>query len=365
MTTSDCLVVGGGINGLLSACECLQAGLNVTVLEPEQVAGAASWAAGGILSPLQPWTEPQAILDLSAVSQQMYPLLIKKLVDKTGIDAEYQLSGMLFAEPEDHAPIRAWAQRYAMEYQQLGLAEVKELEPQLTCVSDAAYLPGIAQVRSTRLLKAVRLYLEKAGVGFVNVSDSVELIIHRDRCEGLRLADRQLRARCVVLAAGAWSSELLRNLEPALPVEPVRGQMLAYQTAPDTIKHMVLRNRQYLIPRRDGLLLAGSTLETVGFDYGTTAAAAQDLHNMAADLLPQLAAMSPLHHWSGLRPATPDGLPYIGAHPTLSGLYLNYGHYRNGILLAPASARLLVQIMAGRAGEGLAAAFAPARLLRK
>lgn len=363
MNSPDCLILGDGLAGLSLARELRLRGSRVIVIGRPTQHASASWAAGGILSPLEPWHEPAPILQLARLGQQLYPDLLAELAVAGGIDAEYRVTGMLCLEPLDHAAIDNWLQHCDREYHLLNGAGVAGREPALAPQAGALWLPDVAQVRNPRLLQALRSALQQQGVVLHEVSEPPRLLFENARCVGIRAGGARLSADQVVLAAGAWSSQLLQGHGPAPPVRPVRGQMLAFQTGPDALQSIVLRERQYLIPRRDGLILAGSTLEEAGFDAVTTEAAASDLHAMAAGLMPALARLDPVQHWSGLRPATPDGMPYVGAHPTLAGLYLNYGHFRNGILLAPASARLLADQMAGEKADSLGASFDPSRQL--
>jgi glycine oxidase len=146
----------------------------------------------------------------------------------------------------------------------------------------------------------------------------------------------------VVIAGGAWSAALLRDTGLDLPVTPVRGQMIQFKARPGLLRHIVLDRDHYLVPRQDGLILAGSTLEHVGFDKSTTQAARDLLRERALQLVPALADCPIVRHWAGLRPGSKDGIPLIDEHPQIRGLYVNAGHYRNGVGMAPASARLLV-----------------------
>ncbi|WP_259054567.1 glycine oxidase ThiO [Methylohalomonas lacus] len=361
MTTPDCLIAGDGAAGLFLARELLGRGLQVVVCGKAVAGPAASWAAGGILSPLEPWLEPEPITQLARRSQQLFPGLVAALKRDTGIDAEYDSCGMLVLEPLDHDRVDAWLEYQAVTHEWLDSERLTALEPAVgPSHAGGLLLPDVAQVRNPRLLKALRRDLQARGVHFCT-GDNIRLVLTDGRCSGVDVDGERLVAGRVVVAAGAWSSELLSDCKPDLAVTPVRGQMLAFQAEPGLLQRMVLQTREYLIPRRDGLILAGSTLEQVGFDSETTTAAANGLRTMAARLAPQLADRVPMHHWSGLRPATADGLPYIGRHPGVDGLYVNYGHFRNGILLAPASAELLADIMVDGTDCPPAAAFAPDR----
>lgn len=361
MTTPDCLILGDGAAGLFLARALLGRGLRVTVCGKTVARPAASWAAGGILSPLEPWLEPEPIMQLARRGQQLFPILVAGLGRDTGTDAEYDTCGMLALEPLDRRRIDAWVERQAVAHEWLDGERLAALEPAVDPSSSGGLLlPEVAQVRNPRLLKALRRDLQVRGVHF-RTGDNIRLLLADGRCTGVDVDGERLEAEQVVVAAGAWSSELLSDCMPDLAVTPVRGQMLAFQAEPGLLRHIVLQAREYVIPRRDGLILAGSTVEQVGFDSDTTATAAASLRAMAARLVPQLGQLAPVHHWSGLRPATADGLPYIGRHPAVTGLYVNYGHFRNGILLAPASAELLADIMVDDIDGPLVAAFAPDR----
>lgn len=174
------------------------------------------------------------------------------------------------------------------------------------------------------------------------------------------LSSVEIRGDKVLLAAGAWSGELLKPLGLELPVVPVKGQMILYKCAADFLPRMVLAKGRYAIPRRDGHILIGSTLEHSGFDKTPTDEAQESLRASAAELLPELADMQPVAHWAGLRPGSPEGIPYIGPVPGFDGLWLNTGHYRNGLVLAPASCRLLADLMSGREPIIDPAPYAPA-----
>ncbi|MCY1179197.1 Glycine oxidase [compost metagenome] len=163
----------------------------------------------------------------------------------------------------------------------------------------------------------------------------------------------------VVLTAGAWSGDLLRPLGLELPVEPVKGQMILYKCAEDFLPSMVLAKGRYAIPRRDGHILIGSTLEHAGFDKTPTEVALESLKASAIELLPALAEATPVGHWAGLRPGSPEGIPYIGPVPGREGLWLNCGHYRNGLVLAPASCQLFADLLLGREPIIAPAPYAP------
>jgi glycine oxidase len=346
----DCIVVGGGLLGMLSAYFLGREGLAVTMLEQRGVCQESSWAGGGILSPLVPWDYPDAVSELVQWSQRYYPALAEELRNESGIDPEWQQSGLLMAGVSLDSRIRRWQARYPCRIERVESGQMQQLEPGLALLTEPALLlPDVAQVRNPRLCKALATSLREQGVA-----------IHEHvRVDGLRLAvnaisgvmtdQGEFLSERVVVAAGAWSAALLGDLLPALPVGPVRGQMIQFAASPGLLRHIVFANGHYLIPRRDGLVLAGSTLEYTGFEKKATPEAQDSLANFARQLLPGLNDCKIVNHWAGLRPGKTDGIPIIGEHPEIKGLYLNTGHFRNGVVLAPASAQLLLDIMTGRA----------------
>jgi glycine oxidase len=180
---------------------------------------------------------------------------------------------------------------------------------------------------------------------------------------GVNTADGELHGDQVVLTAGAWSGDLLESLGVRLPVEPVKGQMILFKCEADFLPSMVLAKGRYAIPRRDGHILVGSTLEHEGYDKTPTVSALESLKASAVELLPALADAQPVKHWAGLRPGSPEGIPFIGALEGFDGLWLNCGHYRNGLVLAPASCQLFADLMLGREPIIDPAPYAPAARL--
>jgi glycine oxidase len=344
-------IVGGGLIGLLSAHELQAAGRNVVLLERGQIGQQASWAGGGILSPLYPWRYPDAVTQLAIWGRQQYPILAASLAASTGIDAEWIRSGVLIFGAADRDEALAWAK--AHDNQNLSLISgnaAARIEPAANRVDQPVlWDPSVAQIRNPRLLKALRRRLVDAGVEIRENQAVVGFSVEEGRLSEIRFKDgRRVTADLCVIAAGAWSAELCMSVGLRLPVRPVRGQMLLLRAGPNAISHMLMKDARYVIPRRDGRILVGSTLEEVGFDLSTTEDARQNLWQAAIDLAPSLADCPLERHWAGIRPGSPDGIPYIGEHPGVRGLYVCTGHYRNGIILGPGSARLLGDLILGR-----------------
>lgn len=352
----DCIIIGGGIIGLMTARELLHAGLKVAVIDKGRAGMESSWAGGGILSPLYPWRDAGVLQDLIDHSLRLYPHIAEELHSDTAIDPEWQQSGMLiFAlERREEDLLHAWAGAGNIPLEVFSRDQLSVLEP---CVCDsfdrAICLPGISQIRNPLLLKALCNYLTNRGVDVYEQTEVKRLLVENHRVLGVGTTQGRFQANITVLANGAWGSYLLDELA----IKPVRGQMICYQAHPGYLKHILLKDGLYIIPRRDGHLLVGSTVEDVGFDKSTTSDARNMLIKGAEELLPGISGFPLAGHWAGLRPATHTDIPYICAHPGIAGLYLNIGHYRNGLLLAPASATMLADIILKRETVSLAGNF--------
>lgn len=345
----NCLVVGGGLIGMLTARELVQAGLQVAVLERQLTGRESTWAGGGILSPLYPWRYPDGVNLLARWSQDVYPALAEQLQIESGVDPEYLQNGLLILDRDQHEVALDWAAHWQRRLEQVDAAVIRELEPQLVEVPETGlWLPEVGQVRNPRLARAVRNSIESQGVKIFEHASVTEFVLHGDRLQGVRTEQGEFSAERVVIAMGAWSARLLDRLGIPLPVRPVRGQMILYRARPQLVRRILLHQGRYVIPRRDGRVLVGSTMEEVGFDKSTTPAALEELQRETRHLLPALAAYPIEHHWAGLRPGSPTGTPYICEHPHLRGLFLNTGHFRNGVVMGPASARLLADLVLER-----------------
>jgi glycine oxidase len=226
--------------------------------------------------------------------------------------------------------------------------------------SRAIYMADVANVRNPRLVKSLKAALQALPNVTIHEQCEVSGFIRQDeKIVGVQTSTGAIHGDQVVLTAGAWSGDLLKSLGLELPVEPVKGQMILYKCAADFLPSMVLAKGRYAIPRRDGHILIGSTLEHEGYDKTPTESALESLKASAIELIPALAGAEVVGHWAGLRPGSPEGIPYIGQVPGFEGLWLNCGHYRNGLVLAPASCQLFADVMLGRAPIIDPAPYAP------
>jgi glycine oxidase len=342
-------VVGGGLIGLLCARELRLAGEDVVVLDRTSVGRGASWAGGGILSPLYPWKYPDAVNVLADWGQQSYRELAPALSGSTGIDPELTDSGLLILGEPDAEHGMSWLENRGKQAKLLTSEQISVLEPEIrTGSSNAILLEAVAQIRNPRLLAALRMELLRIGAEIRENSPVTGIKSKNGRISGLRIANSDISADRCLVAGGAWSAELLATVGIQLPIRPVRGQMILYRLPQPVFSHILLKDYHYMIPRRDGHVLVGSTFEEVGFDTGTTDQAREELQAAAAELVPTLRKYPVVQQWAGLRPGTQQGVPFIGEHAQIQGLYVCAGHFRNGIVMGPASARLAADLMLGR-----------------
>lgn len=351
---NDYLVIGGGVMGLLLARELAADGASVTVLEQGFCFGEASWAGGGIVSPLYPWRYSSAVSALAFQAQLAYPRLAQELFAETGVDPELEQTGLLMLDADDECEALNWAAETGKIVQRVSSESIRAREPGLSRnFANGLWMPEIANIRNPRLGQALLTSLR--GNSRVQILEQTSVVsLNGDgtriqRAEIVREGRREsLSAGAFVVTAGAWSGNLLASLGVDLPVVPVKGQMLLFQPERRLVSSIVLTAGRYIIPRRDNHLLVGSTLEHTGFDKSTTEEALRSLHHSAIALLPELAKYPVRQQWAGLRPGAPQGIPYIGRVGAWGNLYVNAGHFRNGLVLAPASAKLLADLLLRR-----------------
>ncbi len=347
---SDFLVVGGGVIGMMTTLQLADAGHSVTLLERGRCSGEASWAGGGIVSPLYPWRHSAPVSRLASWSEGFYPELALRLFEETGVDPEYRQRGLLYLRVEDEAQAMRWAREVGKPLERVDADFLYAKEPQAAPgFDDALWMPTLGSIRNPRLGRSLRRRLE--AMPRVTLHEGCEVTGFRQaggRVTGVETAEGRVEGERVIVCGGAWAAGLLERVGVALPVRPVKGQMILFKAPPGLVNRVVLMDGRYVIPRADGRVLAGSTLEECGFDKSTDDEARASLRASATGIVPALAECEVEHHWAGLRPGSPDGVPFTGAVPGVEGLYVNAGHYRNGLVLAPASTHLLVDELLGR-----------------
>jgi len=346
--------------GCAVALRLAQRGLRVTVIERGIPGAEASSAAAGILGPQMEAEGPGPLLDLGLRSRALYPALASELHDATGIDVGYSKSGVLAVAltDEDQAELgarRTWQIARGLRVEMLTGAAARELEPALAPeVRGALRFVDEAQVSARELARAFSQAAAAAGAVFLQGRYVRRVVVSGGAATGVELDGEVLPAGVVVVAAGSWSALVEGGGIAAQVVRPARGQMVSIETRPPLFRHVVsLHGRGYLVPRRDGTVLAGSTVEMAGFRKEVTVGGLAQILGLARTLVPALGEAPVTSTWSNFRPYTEDHLPVLGTTP-VRGLVLATGHFRNGILLAPITAEAIAELVAtGRSAVDL------------
>jgi len=346
---SEITIIGSGAIGLLTAREFINAGYSVTLIDKSLSGKESSWAGGGILLPLYPWRQPKAISSLVIESNKHYSALSSDLFNATQIDPEWYDCGLLICKNPDIDLATDWCDQYNISYQHADNSFFNDLNTQ---IDNPLWLPNIAQARNPRLLKSLKTYLLDAGVNFIENCEILDANINNAHVSSLVTRTGSIEVDQLIICTGAWTGQLSKKLLPdslySPDISPVKGQILLFDANPDTLLNMVLDNDYYLIPRRDGKILAGSSVEHTEFDKSTSPETKEKLAHFATELFPALKDFPIIHHWAGLRPGTQQGIPYIDKHPEIKNLSINAGHFRNGLVMGPASAKLMADLILDR-----------------
>lgn len=369
--TADAVIAGGGIAGLAVARALAGRGVRrVAVFDRARLGGEASLAAAGMLAVQSEASREDAFFRLACASRDLYPEFGEALREETRIDIELDRTGTLYLafteKDEQEAAARyEWQSRAGLNVGRLTASEAREIEP---CISPHARavlrFPLDWQVENRRLVAALAASAERRGVGLFPGIEVESLVIERGRVEGVRTALGTVHSGTVIVAGGAWTSRLLEaggaSLQP-LGVEPVRGQMLCFETARRLTNHVLYSPRGYLVPRLDGRVLAGSTTERTGFDKRVTASGLNAITKSVMEIAPAVGGLGLVNAWAGLRPRAADGQPVLGATAEIPGLFFATGHYRNGILLAPVTGELVAEEVTTGRRSSLIEDFTPDR----
>lgn len=341
--TADIIIVGGGVIGLSLAWELAGQGKTVRVLEQGQFGREASWAGAGILPPgnLEFAGSPEA--KLRALSHQLWPKWSARLREDTGIDNGFVSCGGIGVQfdgssEEFRSEIEFW-QSERVPVETLSAQDVQAVEPAVSTDVRAAYrLPQLGQVRNPRHLKALVSASERRGVDLRSGERVIDLTVSNGRINGVATAGATYSARSVCVCGGPWSGELLRRCGIAANIVPVRGQIALLSLNAPLFRHVIECGPRYLVPRPDGRVLIGSTQEHAGFDKRNTASGVSELLQFGTRLVPVLADATLERTWAGLRPGTPNGIPFLGAVPGVEGLFIAAGHFRAGLQMSPGTA---------------------------
>jgi glycine oxidase len=367
----DAIVVGGGVIGLSVARSLALRGMKrISLIERAANLGAeASHAAAGMLAPQAEADRADAFFELACKARASYDTFARSLHEETGIDIELEKTGTLYLaftdkDQEEIEHRYVWQTRAGLAIERLTGEEARRLEPGVSPrVRAALRFPLDVQVENRRLIEALAAAVEKQGVRLYKGTRVKKLLVERGRVRGVEASQGKIEAPVVVIACGAWTSFITAEGKAAPPpgIEPVRGQMLCFETKRGLARHVIYSPRGYIVPRLDGRLLAGTTTELAGFDKSVTIEGMRRITQHALEIAPAIEGLPLVDSWAGLRPRSMDDWPVMGACAETSGLFYATGHYRNGILLAPLTGEMLArQILTGTASP-LLDAFSPAR----
>ena len=346
MKKFDAAIAGGGVIGGAIALELARAGLRVAVFDRQQAGQEASWASAGILSPAPENPGMVAMVPLGKASLALYPEFVGWVEEISGKSTGFRPKGTLEAlfshdtKAEELSTIIALHHGLGLKAEPLRAEDARELEPALSEEVEAAvFRPEEGSVDNRTLMAAILKAAERSGAEIFSGDGAKAIWRDGDRCAGLVLQNEKVEAKWTIIAAGCFSATI-EGIAPYVPVRPAKGQMAALRADDLKMERVLWSETIYLVPRNDGRILAGATLEYAGFDKRTTAGGIEKILSAAIDLAPGLANARLEETWAGLRPDSPDHLPILG--PTdVDGLLIATGHFRSGILLAPITARLV------------------------
>ncbi|MCR8631027.1 glycine oxidase ThiO [Paenibacillus radicis (ex Xue et al. 2023)] len=341
------LIIGGGIIGCSIAFELLRAGIKCTLIDKGALNKEASTAAAGMLGAQVEIHHPGAFYDLCKWSQQLYRNWTEDLLETGGISPQYIDKGILRAALTEEDELELLSRLpWIHNAEWLTAKEMRAIEPCLSHeIRGGLSFQQDHQVHPVHLALALQASIHKLGCDIREWTPAFGLIERNGRIQGVRTAEGELLADQVIIASGAWSSALTEPFGLKLSLFPVKGQCISLRTAAPVISSTVFTKGCYIVPKQDGSMIIGATQEECGYDKRCQASVIGTLHTAATKLLPELEQAEFVSTWAGLRPGTPDDLPYIGRFETIPGLIMAAGHYRNGILLAPATGLLIKQLV--------------------
>ena len=365
---TDVLIIGGGVIGLSIARELHKKGIKkITILERGELGKEASFAAAGMLAPNAETEKSDEFFHFCNESNRLYPNFAEAIFGETGVDIELDKQGTLYLAltENDSAEILKrfkWQKKAGLAVEHLSARETTQIEPFISPdVRESLFFPNDWQVENRRLLYALQKYAELNNIEIRENTEIKNLLIENGKLIGAETDTEKFFAETTVIATGAWTS-LIKTSGFSMPkVMPVRGQMISFQTAKRLFEKVIYSPRGYLVPRRDGRILIGATVEDVGFDKSVTELGVEFLRENALEIVPSLLNLEVSEKWAGLRPFAFDGLPILGSFPQVENLFLATAHYRNGILLAPLTAKIIADKIAANLDSDYLDFFSPLR----
>ena len=349
MAISNVLIVGGGVIGLSIARELHRRGVGkITIVERGLIGREASYAAAGMLAPNADNENHDDFYDLCSASCALYPEYAEAILAETDVDIELEQSGTLYLSfsEEDSEILNArylWQKDAGVAVKHLSAEETLKAEPLVSpATRESLFYPDDWQVENRKLVAGLRRYAELNGIGIREQTEVQSLMTENGKAIGAQMDGTRFLAGVTVITSGAWTSLIKIDRSPIpVVVKPIRGQMISFHPPEKMFQRVVFSRRGYIVPRRDGRVLSGATVEDAGFDQTTTDAGGRQLMRVAAEISPALTGYDIVDKWAGLRPFSLDGLPVLGEISSIKDLFVATAHFRNGILLAPITAKLI------------------------
>ncbi|HUR99158.1 MAG TPA: glycine oxidase ThiO [Pyrinomonadaceae bacterium] len=366
---SEVLIIGGGVIGLSIARALHKKGAGrITVVDRGSIGGEASWAAAGMLAPNIETDASESFHRFGIESLQLYPDFAAALLEETGIDIELDRSGTLclaFDESEAAELLSIYERQRlsSVHVEHLAGSDIGYLEPSVSALASIALLyPNDWQVENRKLLAALMKFARINGIRILENVEVSDVSADGVRITGAKTSGGDISSEVIVIATGAWTS-LIKIAGVSLPisVKPIRGQMISLHTGTRQIFHVIYSPRGYVVPRADGRVLVGATVEDAGFNKSTTPDGIKSLRHAGAEIIPSFGDLEITGEWSGLRPLAADGLPVIGDLPGYENVFVATAHYRNGILLAPKTAKIISERIAGGGASSFPESFGVGR----
>ena len=349
---SDVVVVGGGIIGLSIAYELAGQGASVSIFDRTRMGTESSWAGAGILPPGNPQFAQTAEARLRGHSHLLWKPLSEQLLEETGIDNGFRNCGGLTLAMNTSDPLEAEIAHWSEEqvpFQRLTAKEIQRLEPQITSHNlGGILLPQLSQVRNPRHLKAMIAACFNRGVQFHPGEEVLGFDVSQDTIESIQTRTDRVHGGAFALTSGAWSEQLLSRFQTQAGIHPVQGHIVVLNIQPLPFHHLIEVGSRYLVPRPDGHILIGSTEEHVGFNKQTNAKSIHNLLSFAFGLVPILKEARFVQSWTGLRPGSPNGIPWLSAVPNTSNLFLAAGHFRSGLQMSPITGKVMSELILGQ-----------------
>lgn len=373
--TAEVVIVGGGVIGLTIARALALRGIrDICLLEKGNIGSEASFAAAGMLAPQVEADSDDDFFRLACESRDLYPSFAAALHAETEIDVELDTTGTLYValsetDEEECEHRYSWQSRAGFQVERLTAEDARKLEPCINpAIRSALLFPNDIQVENRRLICSLVESVKNHGVRIITGTYADEIIVEKNRTAGVRTPNGLIGCSRIVVAAGCWTSQIriatIKGHTPApiVPqIEPIRGQMVCLEAKPQLTRHVIYSPRGYIVPRRDGRLLAGSTSEPVGFAKNATAGGINSILGQAMQISPAVSDLPISDSWAGLRPKAADGLPVLGPCGEIEGLFYATGHYRNGILLAPVTGALIASAIVDNNVSKALYSFSPDR----